>query len=108
MNEKILHELPNLLILSLFVYKMVGAIKNILLIKTTFNRKIFQITSYLNLNEIAHNVIFVKCENFVPLDAAPDSQLLSSVDNQNNITIRVVICPKKPSYGKYSGIFKSL
>ena len=55
----------------------------------------------MNANEIAHNVIFVKCTPFLPLEA--NLNALSSLftnENQHDTTIRVVICPKKPSYGK--------
>ena len=66
----------------------------------TMSRKtIFQITNYMNANEIAHNVIFVKCTPLLPLEANLNA-LSSLLTNENDTTIRVVICPKKPSYGK--------
>ena len=53
----------------------------------------------MNANEIAHNVIFVKCTPLLPLEANLNA-LSSLLTNENDTTIRVVICPKKPSYGK--------
>ena len=58
--------------------------------------------------EIAHNVIFVKCEPFVSIEHGKvETDHLRSKET-SIIKIRVVICPKKPSYGKLYNIWKYL
>ena len=60
------------------------------------HRKIAEIVNYLNKNEIAHNVIFVKC---VPFKDVISEATNSSENETSHVTLRVVICPKKPAYG---------
>jgi len=43
---------------------------------------------YLHKNNIPHNLVIVKCEEFMETESG-------------KITLRVVIWPKKPEFGKY-------
>jgi len=49
---------------------------------------------HLHKKEIPHNIVIVKCEEFVETGTIADEEL-------GKITLRVIIWPKKPESGKH-------
>ena len=62
-------------------------------------RNVFKITNYLSNNNIPHNFVLVKAEVFK--NSLKKSNPTKAVKyNENSITSRAIIWPKKPSFGK--------
>ena len=64
-----------------------------------YSRKIYLVTNYLTQNDIAFNLVIVKCKPFVHEDENIRRMVASTGTTQED-TVRVILWPKKACFGK--------